>query len=141
MLAPSSSPTVLFRHQDRSEEELPRITLTPKPPEDPSLRGNYTRLNSTSALGVAALSAIRKKDSYANAQFHRIAARRGGKRAQSAVAHSILIALWHILDRHVPYEDLGVNYFTHRDPDRQRRRAIAQLERLGYTVTIDASAA
>ncbi|HCT79089.1 MAG TPA: IS110 family transposase [Micromonosporaceae bacterium] len=94
------------------------------------------------ALGIAALSAIRKKDSYANAQFRRIAARRGGKRAQSAVAHSILIAIWHILERHTPYEDLGVNYFINRDnPDRQRRRAIAQLERLGLTVTIQPTTA
>jgi transposase len=94
------------------------------------------------ALGVAALSSIRAKDSHAYAQFRRIAARRGSKRAQSAVAHSLLVAMWHILTDRAPYHDLGADFYTDREhPDRQRRRAIAQLERLGYAVTIEPTTA
>jgi transposase len=94
------------------------------------------------ALGVAALSSIRAKDSYAYAQFRRIAARRGGKRAQSAVAHSLLVAVWHILNSHTPYRDLGADFYNDQEhPDRQRRRAVAQLERLGYAVTIEPTTA
>ncbi len=93
-----------------------------------------------STLGIAALSAIKMKNSYLNAQFRRIAARRGGKRAHSAVAHTMLVTVWHILTRRTPYQDLGPSYFLDRDnPDRQRRRAVAQLERLGYAVTIQSA--
>jgi transposase len=90
------------------------------------------------ALGTAALAAIRKKDSYLGAQFRRIAARRGNKRAQTAVAHSLLTAIYHVLHDKTTYHDLGGDYFLHRDnPDRQRRRAITQLHRLGYQVTLN----
>jgi transposase len=90
------------------------------------------------ALGVAAMGAIRKKNSYTNALFRRVAARRDGKRAQGAVAHSLLVAAWHVLTTKTAYHDLGGDYFLTRDnPDHRRRRAIAQLERLGYHVTIE----
>jgi transposase len=90
------------------------------------------------ALGVAAMGAIRTKNSYTNALFRRIAARRGGKRAQAAVAHSLLVSAWHVLTTRTTYHDLGGDYFLTRDnPDHRRRRAIAQLERLGYNVTIE----
>jgi transposase len=94
------------------------------------------------ALGTAAMGAIRKKNSYAHAQFRRVAARRGGKRAQAAVAHSLLVAAWHILNTHESYHDLGGDYFlTRENPDHRRRRALRQLERLGYRVTIEPLAA
>ena len=94
------------------------------------------------ALGTAAMGAIRTKHSYANALFRRVAARRGGKRAQTAVAHSLLVAAWHVLATRTPYQDLGGDYFLNRDnPDHRRRRAIAQLERLGYQVTLEPRAA
>jgi transposase len=90
------------------------------------------------ALGAAALGAIRKKNSYTNALFRRIAARRGGKRAQAAVAHSLLVTAWHILTTNTGYHDLGGDYFLNRiNPDHRRRRAIATLERLGYHVTLE----
>jgi transposase len=85
------------------------------------------------ALGVAAMGAIRTKNSYTNALFRRVATRRGGKRAQVAVAHSLLVSAWHVLATKTAYHDLGGDYFLTRDnPDHRRRRAIAQLERLGY---------
>jgi transposase len=93
-------------------------------------------------LGSAALGATRKKNTYLNAQYRHIAARRGAKRAQTAVAHSILVTAWHVLTTNTNYHDLGSNYFTNHDnPDRTRRRAIAQLERLGYHVTLQPQAA
>ncbi len=94
------------------------------------------------ALGTAAMGAIRSKNSYAHALFRRVAARRGGKRAQAAVAHSLLVATWHILNGHTGYQDLGGDYFLTRDnPDHRRRRALSQLERLGYRVTLEPTAA
>ena len=93
-------------------------------------------------LGSAALGATRKKDTYLAAQYRRITARRGAKRAQTAVAHSILVAAWHVLSTNTPYHDLGSDYFINRDnPDHRRRRAVAQLERLGYHVTLEPMAA
>ena len=94
------------------------------------------------ALRTAAMGAIRTQQSYANALFRRVAARRGGKRAQTAVAHCLLVAAWHVLATRTPYHDLGGDYFLNRDnPDHRRRRAIAQLERLGYQVTLEPRAA
>lgn len=67
---------------------------------------------------------------------------RGGKRAHVAVAHSLLVSAWHVLATKTAYHDLGGDYFRTRDnPDHQRRRAIAQLERLGYNVTVKPRAA
>jgi transposase len=94
------------------------------------------------ALGTAAMGAIRTKHSYAHALFRRVAVRRGGKRAQAAVAHSLLVATWHVLITQTPYHDLGGDYFVTRDnPDHRRRRAVIQLERLGYRVTLEPMAA
>ena len=90
------------------------------------------------ALRTAALGAIRKKNSYTNALFRRIAARRGGKRAQTAIALTLLVIIWNVLTTKTSYRDLGGDYFLTRDnPDHRRRRAITQLERLGYLVTLD----
>jgi transposase len=90
------------------------------------------------ALGTAAMGAIRTKNSYAHALFRRVAVRRGGKRAQAAVAHSLLVAAWHVLTTHTSYHDLGGDYFIARDnPEHRRRHALLQLERLGYRVTLE----
>lgn len=90
------------------------------------------------ALGTASMGAIRTKNSYAHALFRRIAVRRGGKRAQAAVAHSLLVAAWHILTTNTSYHDLGGDYFITRDnPEHRRRRALLQLQRLGYRVTLE----
>jgi transposase len=88
--------------------------------------------------GAAAYGAIRKRGSYANAQYRRIAARRGGKRAQTAVAHSLLDAAWHILTTQTSYHDLGGDYFlTLTNPNHRRDRAITVLQHLGYRVTLE----
>ncbi|MEV0431505.1 hypothetical protein [Micromonospora sp. NPDC050495] len=89
-------------------------------------------------LGQAAMAAARSKDSSPGAQYRRIAARRGAKRATVAVGHGLLVAIWHVLDSNTEYRSLGWDHFHIRiDPTRQRLRLIAQLERLGYHVTLE----
>jgi transposase len=88
-------------------------------------------------LGVAAMAAIRNKDTYLAAFFRRLKARRGGKRALVAVMHKIAIAIWHVLHHHVPYRDLGADYFAKRDPERAMRRMIKEANSLGLTVRFD----
>jgi transposase len=91
-----------------------------------------------SALTESARAAARSKGSYLSAQYHRLKGRRGTNRAAVAVGHSILVAAYHILDRGVPYEDLGADYFLHRhDPERQANQLVRQLRALGYDVTIE----
>ena len=89
------------------------------------------------ALCEAGWSASRKKDSYFQAQYRRLAARRGRKRAAMAVAHSLLIVIYHLLaDKELRYKDLGGNYFDQIDPKRLCRHLVKRLESLGYDVEI-----
>lgn len=89
----------------------------------------------------AATAASRTKDTYLQAQYQRLRVRRGHARATTAVAHSMLVAVWHILSTGELYNDPGGDYFARRDPERTTRRLVAQLERLGHTVTLEATAA
>jgi transposase len=88
------------------------------------------------ALVEAAWAASRTKTSYLAAQYRRLAARRGRKRALMAVGHSLLVIFYHMLKHDVEYQDLGVDYFDGRDPERLRRYLVKRLERLGYQVTL-----
>lgn len=97
-------------------------------PGNPYLKG---------ALGLAAFGAARTKDTYLQARYKRLTARRGPLKALVAVEHSIITAIWHMLTDNVPYHELGGTYFTQRDPERATRRAINQLNQLGYTVTLN----
>ena len=90
-----------------------------------------------SSLVEAAWAAIRTKTTYLSAQYHRIAARRGKKRAIVAVAHSILVIIYHMLRDHTSYRDLGGNYFDERQRLQTTRRAVNRLQRLGYKVTLE----
>lgn len=89
------------------------------------------------ALKNAAMSAIRTNDSYLQAQYQRLRPRIGHGRALGAVKHSIICAIWHMLTTGELYNDLGGDYFRNRDPERQTRRLVAQLERLGHKVTLE----
>ena len=102
-------------------------------------RGNpYLRV----ALTECANAAVRTKNTYLRAQYEQVKRRRGHKRAIIAVAHSILIASYHILKDQTPYHDLGGDYFARRaDPDRIAKRLIAQLQRLGHTVALQPTTA
>ena len=88
------------------------------------------------ALVEAAWAASHTKASYLGAQYRRLAARRGRKRALMAVGHSLLVIFYHMLKYDVEYQDLGVDYFDGRDPERLRRYLVKRLERLGYQVTL-----
>ena len=93
-----------------------------------------------STLNQVAWAASRTKRSYYSAQYRRLKARRGPKKAIVAVEHSILTALWHMLTNTVPHQDLGADYFNVQNQDRVRRSAVRRLEKLGYTVTLDQAA-
>ncbi|OIK23511.1 IS110 family transposase, partial [Streptomyces malaysiense] len=78
-------------------------------PGNPYLKG---------ALGLAAFGAVRTKDTYLQARYKRLTARRGPLRALVAVEHSIVTAIWHMLTDNVAYHELGGTYFAQRDPER-----------------------
>jgi transposase len=88
-----------------------------------------------------AWAAARSRDTYLAAQYWRLARRIGKKKAALAVGHSILVIAWHLLADHCDYQDLGGDYFVRRDTDRQRQRAVAQLQALGYRVSLQPNAA
>jgi transposase len=88
-------------------------------------------------LTECAWAAARSRDSYLSAQFWRLARRIGKKKAAMAVGHSILVIAWHLLTNDCDYADLGGDYFVRRDADRARQRAVAQLQALGYQVTLE----
>ncbi len=64
-------------------------------------------------------------------------ARRGPKKANVAIQRSMLIAIWHMGTTGTLYDDPGADYFTRLNPDRAKKRAIHQLEAMGYRVTLD----
>jgi transposase len=78
----------------------------------------------------------RSKGNYLSAQYHRLAPRRGKKKALIAVAHSILVIAYHMLKRHEPYQDLGANYFDQQNPEATAKRLKQRLEKLGYQVSL-----
>jgi transposase len=88
------------------------------------------------ALEEASLAATRTNDSYLQAQYQRLRPRRGHRRALIAVQHSMLVAYWHMFTTGETYHDLGGDDYRKRDPERQTRRLIAQLEALGHAVTL-----
>jgi transposase len=88
-----------------------------------------------------AWAAARSRDTYLAAQYWRLARRIGKKKAAMAVGHSILVIAWHLLANNCDYADLGGDFFLRRDTDRARQRAVAQLQALGYQVTLQTTAA
>jgi transposase len=87
-------------------------------------------------LVQCAWAAVRKKDSYLQAQFHRIKSRRGPKKAIMAVAASILTAIYHMLKDGTLYQDLGANHFQSRSKGQQTKRLVKRLADLGYDVAL-----
>ena len=89
------------------------------------------------ALVEAARAAARsKKETYLAAQYRRLAARRGAKRAAVAVAHSILVTVYALLTRHESYRELGAHSLDERDRQAVERRLVRRLEALGYAVSL-----
>ena len=115
-----------------SNESAGRVKSTRTRPGNPYLKG---------ALGIAAMAAAHSKDTYFSAKYRRIASRRGPIKAVVALEHATLIAVWNMLVTGENYHDPGGDYFTQRDPQRAKRRALEQLQHLGYTVTLEPTAA
>jgi transposase len=104
-------------------------------------RSGHTRKGSKwlgGCLSEVAKAASRTKGTYLNAQYHRIRGRRGPGKATMAVAHSVLVIAYHVLDRGVSYEELGQDYLQARQSaERYQRQLVRQLERLGNKVTLE----
>ena len=86
-------------------------------------------------LVQAAWAAVRVKGSYLQAQFHRLRARRGAKKAIIAVAASMLTAIWHMLRDGTEWRELGAAYFDRADAKKTATRLIRRLQQIGYVVT------
>jgi len=115
-----------------SNESAGRVKSTHTRPGNPYLKG---------VLGIAALSAIRSSDTYYCAKYRRIASRRGPIRAVVAVEHSMITAIWNMLQSGESFTDPGGDYYTRLRPERAKNRALQQLRQLGFTVTLEPSVA
>lgn len=76
------------------------------------------------------------KDNYLSAHYHRLARRLGKQKAIIAVAHSLLVIIYHMLRDQQPYRDLGATFFEEREKERVVKSALRRLQGLGYTVTL-----
>jgi transposase len=86
-------------------------------------------------LVQAAHAAIRTK-TYLSAQYRRLVTRRGKKRALLAVAHTILVIAYRLMERGEDYQDLGADYFERRQPEALARRLTKRLQGLGFEVSL-----
>lgn len=104
------------------------------------LSGKLRKGNQWLRVGLtqAAQAAARSQDTYLATQYHHLAGRRGKKRAIMAVAHSILVISYYIIQRQEPYKELGGNYFDVRKQAATANRLTRRLEKLGYKVVITA---
>lgn len=91
-------------------------------------------------LSQAALAAIRAKDSAFAARYRRIMRRRGHKKAVVAVAHALLVTIYHVLATQTPYRRLGAAYYDRRTAERTKHRALRALEAQGYRVILEPAA-
>jgi transposase len=89
-----------------------------------------------SALVEVAQAAGHTHNTYLSAQYHRLASRRGNKRAVIALAHTILLIVYSLLRYGSSYHDMGPNYFDERDQHKTLQRSIKRIERLGYQVVL-----
>jgi transposase len=87
-------------------------------------------------LVQAAHAAARTKGTYLSAQYRRLSMRRGKKRAILAVAHSMLVMAYYMIQRHEPYREAGADFFDRLQPEDTARRLVKRLESLGYHVTL-----
>jgi transposase len=104
-----------------------------------STRTRQSNRTLRTTLVQASWAAIRKKDAYLGALYHRVAARRGKKRAIIAVARTILQAAYYMVLRQVLYQDLGADYFDKLNKQRTSQRLVRRLESLGFAVNIQAA--
>jgi transposase len=89
-----------------------------------------------STLIQCAKAAIKDKESFFHAQYQRLVVRRGANRAAVAVAHSMLIAIYHMLKDNVPFKDLGSDYYTKFNTEAKARYYIKKLQELGKSIPV-----
>ncbi len=89
------------------------------------------------ALVEAANAAGKKKDCYLATMYHRLAGKRGKKRALIAVARTILQSIYYMIQRGLAYQDLGADYYDRRDPEGLARRLARRIEKLGFAITLE----
>ena len=111
-----------------SNESAGRVKSAHTRPGNPCLKG---------ALGIAAMPAARSNGTCLSAKYRRIASRRGPVKAIVAVEHAILIAIWNMITNGAFHDDPGSDFYTRRNPDKTRQRAIDQLRQMGYAVTLE----
>jgi len=111
-----------------NNESAGKVKSSRTRPGNPYLQG---------ALGAAAMACSQNPRTYLGARYRRIASRRGPMKANVAIQHSMLIAIWHMGTTGTLYEDPGAEFFTRLHPERAKKRAIGQLEAMGYQVTLD----
>lgn len=101
--------------------------------------GKTKKANSTlkKTLIQCGRAAANSKDTYLNALYHRITARRGAKRAVVAVGHAILIICYHMIKNRSHYNELGADFFQTRNRDTLIRQSVKRLETLGFTVSLE----
>lgn len=110
-----------------SNESAGRVKSSHTRPGNPYLKG---------ALGAAAMAAAHSRGTYFGAKYRRIASRRGPVKAIVAVEHAMLVAIWNMLTARAFYDDPGGDFYTRLDPERGKRRAVDQLQRMGFAVTL-----
>jgi len=101
--------------------------------------GKTKKANSTlkKTLVQCGRSAGNSKDTYLSSLYHRIAARRGAKRAAVAVGHSILVICYHMIQNRTRYNDLGADFFQNRNVEALVKQNIKRLQALGYNVVLE----
>lgn len=110
-----------------SNESAGKVKSTKTRPGNPYLKG---------ALGAAAMSVAKTKHTYLGAKYRRIASHRGPMKAIVAVEHSMLTAIWQMAKTGALYDDPGHDFYTRLHPEQTKRRALNQLEAMGYHVTL-----
>ncbi|HEY8295528.1 MAG TPA: IS110 family transposase [Micrococcaceae bacterium] len=111
-----------------SNESAGRVKSTRTRPGNPYLQG---------ALGAAAMACSQNPGTYLGARYRRIASRRGPQKANVAIQHTMLVAIWHMGTTGALYDDPGSDFYTRLHPERAKTRALHQLETMGYQVTLD----
>jgi len=92
-------------------------------------------------LVQCALAASRTKNTYLRDKYHRLAGRRGKKKAVVAIGHKILVMAYHILKDKVGYKELGADYLAMRNKDKVEKYHVNKLRQLGYDVLLAEKAA
>ena len=100
--------------------------------------GKTTKGNKALSAGLnqAAHAAACTRNTYLSAQYRRLAARRGKKKAIVALEHTILVIAYNLIQRKVSYQELGGDYFDKRRPEATAKRLIWRIQQLGYSVSL-----